>query len=69
VNQNENQPLWREVVGDTEPWRRGRLFLILLGVLTFCLQCLAFGGIILAGDIERALILGIGASFSGCNII
>ena len=61
MNQNEIQPLWREVVGDTEPWRRGRLFLIIFGVLTFCLQCLSFGGIILAGDIERALILGIGA--------
>ena len=58
-NPGEPEPLWREVVGDTEPWRRGRLFLILLAILTFCLQCLSFWGLVLAGDIQRMLGLGI----------
>jgi uncharacterized protein (DUF983 family) len=59
MNSREVEPLWRAAVGETEPWRRGRLFLVLLAVLTFCLQCLSFGRIILAGDIQRALVLGI----------
>jgi hypothetical protein len=59
MNPGEPEPLWRTVVGDTEPWRRGRLFLILLAILTFCLQCLSFWGLILAGDIQRILGLGI----------
>lgn len=53
------EPLWREVVGDPEPWRRGRLFLIILGALTFAFQCLSLWGLILRGDIERILVVGI----------
>jgi hypothetical protein len=59
MNRREGEPLWREVVGDTEPWRRGRLFLILLAILTFCLQCFSFWGLVLAGDIQSILGLGI----------
>src|SRR6266478_4780970 len=59
MNAREGEPLWREVVGDTEPWRRGRLFLILLAALTFCLQVLTFGHDILVGDIERVFGQGI----------
>ena len=49
VNPGEPEPLWREVVGDPEPWRRGRMFLILLAGLTFCLQCLWLCSLILTG--------------------
>jgi hypothetical protein len=59
MNPREVEPLWREVVGDTEPWRRGRLFLILLAILTFCFQSLTLGYGILSGDIEQVLVLGI----------
>lgn len=59
MNPKEPEPLWRTVVGETEPWRRGRLFLILLAILTFVLQGLSFWGLILAGDIQRMLGLGI----------
>lgn len=59
MNPKPVEPLWREVVGDTEPWRRGRLFLILLAILTFCLQGLSFWGLVLAGDLQRMLGLGI----------
>jgi hypothetical protein len=59
MNPREAEPLWRAVVGDTEPWRRGRLFLILLAILTFCLQGLTLGLDIVSGDIERVLAFGI----------
>src|SRR5688572_19215003 len=53
------EPLWREVVGDPEPWRRGRLFLIVLAALTFVFQGLSLWALILRGDIERVLLFGI----------
>lgn len=59
MNPREPEPLWRSVVGDTEPWRRGRLFLFVLAALSFCLQCLWFWSLILLGDIERLLVVGI----------
>src|SRR5437667_1700900 len=59
MNPNEVEPLWRTVVGETEPWRRGRMFLILLAILTFCVQCLTLGFCIVSGDIERLFISGI----------
>jgi hypothetical protein len=63
MNPGEPEPLWRTVVGDAEPWRRGRLFLVLLAVVTFCLQGLMLGLGIVAGDIVGVLILGIFALF------
>ena len=59
MNSRESEPLWRAVVGDPEPWRRGRLFLIILAALTFAFQCLAFAVLILMGDIEGILRVGI----------
>lgn len=54
------EPLWREVViGDLEPWRRGRLFLILLGAFTLLLQGLGIAGLIINGRIELVPIQGI----------
>ncbi len=52
------EPLWREVVGDTEPWRRGRLALIIFGVLTFLNHAIVFGADILSGNIQH--LFGIG---------
>lgn len=59
MNPKEGEPLWWAVVGDPEPWRRGRLFLVLLAILSFFFQCLSLGYGILSGDIEGALVLGI----------
>ena len=53
--------MWREVVGDTEPWRRGRLFLILLAILELAIECLRIGAFVLAGRIELVLTAGFGA--------
>lgn len=59
MNSREPEPLWRTVVGDTEPWRRGRLFLVLLAVVTFCLQALVLGAGVVVGDIVSVLTFGI----------
>ena len=56
------EPLWREVVGDTEPWRRGRIILILLAVLIAVNQALLFGVMVLNGPLEIVLTFGIGAA-------
>jgi hypothetical protein len=54
------QPMWREVVGDTEPWRRGRLFLVFLAIWQLATGCVGLGALVLAGRIELVL----AASFS-----
>lgn len=56
MNPREVEPLWRAVVGDTEPWRRGRSFLIVIASFAFALQCLAFGQGIVTGAIEYVLV-------------
>lgn len=55
------EPLWRAVVGDTEPWRRGRLFLIALAVWTLLSQSVAIGQQILQGRVESVLSASVGA--------
>ena len=55
------EPLWREVVGDTEPWRRGRLFLALLAIWTFASHLLLIGSQILVGRLDVLLAAAIGA--------
>ncbi|MEP6936978.1 MAG: hypothetical protein ABI871_02810 [Chthoniobacterales bacterium] len=55
----EPEPLWREVVGDTEPWRRGRLALITFGAFMFINHALVLAGKVLTGNVERLLIMAI----------
>jgi hypothetical protein len=56
----EARPLWKEVVvGDTEPWRRGRLFLVLLASVSLIIQGLAVASLIIAGSIELVPVQGI----------
>src|ERR1700759_3079105 len=57
------EPLWRGLVGDTEPWRRGRIFLVVFAILTFVNQALLFGLMVLNGVIESLLAFGITAAF------
>jgi hypothetical protein len=52
-------PLWKEVLGDTEPWRRGRLFLVLVGCLSILSQGLVVVSGIIAGFIEFAVVQAI----------
>jgi hypothetical protein len=56
------EPLWREVVGETEPWRRGRIILVLIAVLTLVNQAVLFAWMVLNGAIEVVLVFGIGAA-------
>ena len=58
---DEPEPLWRDVVGDTEPWRRGRIFLVALAIWTALTQLLLIGSQILVGRIEVVLAAGFGA--------
>ena len=44
--------MWREVVGDTEPWRRGRIFLVVLAVCALATRILGVGSSVLLGQIE-----------------
>jgi hypothetical protein len=46
-------PLWREVVvGDTEPWRRGRLFLIIYGIISLANQAFIVVNFVLQGLLD-----------------
>ena len=56
----ESEPLWREVVGDTEPWRRGRIILIVFAILTLLNQALLFTAMALNGAVEVVLGFAIG---------
>lgn len=49
------EPLWREVVGDTEPWRRGRILLGSVAALTALGQALVIFAAFTAGSINFAL--------------
>ncbi|HZE57105.1 MAG TPA: hypothetical protein VE031_04570 [Chthoniobacterales bacterium] len=52
----DNSVLWREVLAEEEPWRRGRLFLILIACVTFLFQALVLGYGIITGLIEFVLV-------------
>jgi hypothetical protein len=62
MNAETPEPLWREVVGDTEPWRRGRWFLVVFAVLQLASQIWVIGTALLGGFIEWALGFGLGAT-------
>lgn len=56
----EPTPLWREVViGDPEPWRRGRVFLVLLACFSLLFQGLGMASGIITGRIEVLFVQGI----------
>jgi hypothetical protein len=50
------QPLWREVVGDTEPWRKGRLFVVLFAVLNALIDLFMLGLLILGGYVSAFMV-------------
>jgi hypothetical protein len=62
MDEIQPEPLWREVVGDTEPWRRGRVILIVFAVLTLLNQALLFAAMVLNGALEVVLIFAMGAA-------
>ena len=56
------EPLWREVVGNTEPWRRGRLFLILLAIWQLLSQSLLVWLGTSCGNVEGVVALALSAT-------
>src|SRR5437764_1996845 len=62
MSTTEPEPLWRAVVGETETWRRGRIFLIVFTAIAALNQILLFGLMILNGAIEALLTFGFGAA-------
>jgi hypothetical protein len=62
VTDDSPQPLWRASVGETEPWRRGRLALILMGAVTLACHASALLQNIFSGNIEQFLALAIGCA-------
>ncbi len=59
---DESRSLWEQFDSEVEPWRRGRMVLVLIGLLNLILQALALTVWILLADIER--ILPLTASFA-----
>lgn len=57
------EPLWREVVGETEPWRRGRIFLVLLALWNFFSQIFLLAVLLLGGHLEPFLGVLVGILF------
>jgi hypothetical protein len=55
----EVESLWN--FGEPEPWRRGRLVLVIFAATTFVFQVLVLGSYILMGNIEQVLLQGIAA--------
>lgn len=52
VTTPETVPLWREVLAGEQPWRRGRLFLVVIACLTLLGQILVLGYGIVTGTLE-----------------
>jgi hypothetical protein len=61
------EPLWWSVVGEREPWRRGRVFLVIIGVLTGMMQLFTIAILILGGFIEQLFLIAtvVAASWLG----
>lgn len=51
-----SEPLWQVVVGDKEPWRRGRLFLILFALASALTDLLVSGLLVLGGYLTALLV-------------
>src|ERR1700731_824030 len=48
----ETRSLWEQLDSEVEPWRRGRMVLIVIGLLHFAFQALLFAAGIVLGDTE-----------------
>src|SRR5438270_5112203 len=55
----ETRSLWEQLDSEVEPWRRGRMALVLIAALNLVLQALDVAAHIIVGDIERVLIVSV----------
>lgn len=51
----ETRSLWEQLDSEVEPWRRGRVVLVVIGAANFLLQTVALAAGIILGDIEGLL--------------
>lgn len=55
----EAAPLWRQVVvGDTEPWRRGRMFVVVYALINLANQGILLADVILRGFLDPLIYFG-----------
>ncbi|MDQ2868192.1 MAG: hypothetical protein M3R59_07265 [Verrucomicrobiota bacterium] len=52
---NESRSLWEMYDAETEPWRRGRNILLIIGAVHFLLQCVPLYASLARSDIDRLL--------------
>jgi hypothetical protein len=55
----EPEPLWQSVVGEKEPWRRGRLFLIFFALLSALSDLFVCALLLLGGYVEPLFIFAV----------
>jgi hypothetical protein len=60
---NETRSLWEIYDSETEPWKKGRMILILVGFFYLLTQGLIFAATILSGNIEWTLTFAVNAVF------
>lgn len=56
MSTEENRSLWEQFDSDAEPWRRGRLVLVLIALLHLLLQALVFAWGVMIDDTEGLVI-------------
>jgi hypothetical protein len=59
----ETRSLWERYDSETEPWKRGRLILILIGVFHLALQVIFIGSTAVTGNLERSALVAVGSIF------
>jgi hypothetical protein len=63
MGSNETRSLWEVYESETEPWKRGRMILVLVGLFYSITQGLIFAATIFSGNIEWALIFAVNVVF------
>jgi hypothetical protein len=58
---NETRSLWEVYESETEPWKRGRTILVLIGLFYFIIQALFFAVATFAGSVEQTVVFAVNA--------
>lgn len=56
MKSQDPEPLWREIVGDTEPWRRGRIVVAVIIALDLMGRSILIAASVITGRIDQILI-------------
>jgi hypothetical protein len=66
MNSDVPEPLWRAVVGDPEPWRRGRVLLVCVALLNLLVHALLIVATLASGAIDRLIAVALSLIVSCC---